>query len=665
MGREKSRLAGAKRWAIGIGAVCALTAATAVTLAVHARTARAERAEALARVHSLLEGDDADGALAVLREFDGSVPRHSAEGYKWRAARIDALTRAKRVPELVDAFGDEPDVFTNHEEASLLVARAFVTTDSASRLRSIRDAWRGRETMHSAWLALDSDWLARDGRPEEARELLESTRLDGRDDAARSLRLALLSLPNDPTRAWNDLGNAFSADSTNADVRSFRGQMLEAVGDRARARIEYVAALLAAPDNPLHRDRLAEFYRRGGQIRTALDTWRDGLHEGAPDFVWLKVAFWSRVAHPNLESFDPPPLDDEKLGPTARFIARLPPGTFWDAKRFDSVPESSSVISERQELYWLQVLQALADGDEERAVEVMRVGQFRAQSFDPVLEEVLVRVLSRRRHGISSSFVGSRPRNPLVTETGHRFLREVLETARASDLGVRTSELDPQTARVIDGDFAFVATFLAAGWIEAALTLEAGRPLPADAPVWFTYGLAQARRLVRTPREALEFLDDHGDSPECRLLQAELHIAVDEVEVGLDLLETLARSDSDVGYRAAWLLAIATLERGKPEAVPDIVASQPRLASQPVGKELLARAELLCGNDARAETIYASIDRKSIEAGAFLARRAFARSDWKQARKITLKLLSSYPDEVQLLAILEEIARREQQEAKR
>lgn len=62
---------------------------------------------------------------------------------------------------------------------------------------------------------------------------------------------------------------------------------------------------------------------------------------------------------------------------------------------------------------------------------------------------------------------------------------------------------------------------------------------------------------------------------------------------------------------------------------------------------------------AAAARYYAAADGDSLEAGVFLARLAFQRKDWAEARRLTEALVQRYPDELQLQANLEAVARAE------
>jgi hypothetical protein len=164
---------------------------------------------------------------------------------------------------------------------------------------------------------------------------------------------------------------------------------------------------------------------------------------------------------------------------------------------------------------------------------------------------------------------------------------------------------------------------------------------------------------VRGPREALEFATKQASDPLLELAIGELCIASGRADEGATRLASIARTDSDAGYRAAWILGLRELEAGSITAARDTVAANPRLAASVTGREMLARATLLEGREDEAARLYEALGAESMEAQAYLARRAYARRDWSEARSRTEALVLAYPDELRLRANLEEIRLRE------
>lgn len=91
-----------------------------------------------------------------------------------------------------------------------------------------------------------------------------------------------------------------------------------------------------------------------------------------------------------------------------------------------------------------------------------------------------------------------------------------------------------------------------------------------------------------------------------------------------------------------------------------IIAGQAELKESLVGKELLARGAMLAGEYDAAERIYGEIERDSLEAKAYFARKAFGSEDWNRARKLTEELIEEMPDSIVLHENLAAIAAAEQ-----
>ena len=121
----------------------------------------------------------------------------------------------------------------------------------------------------------------------------------------------------------------------------------------------------------------------------------------------------------------------------------------------------------------------------------------------------------------------------------------------------------------------------------------------------------------------------------------------------------LAKMDGTIGYRAAWLLALRSLELGEWDGARAWIAGQRDLAKSVGGRELAARAALMSGNEADAAKLYADLGGESLEAGMFLARQAFAAKQWSDARDLTEQLLARFPGELELRGNLEKIAQAE------
>jgi hypothetical protein len=206
--------------------------------------------QAFSRATLLVRGGTPLDALACIDEEPRSDIRLA-----WSKLEFEAIVAARHIPRLISAYGRDRKRVMEHEEASLLAARAFLAARQKEDFSRIRDAWRGREARPELWLALDSDVLCFDGKPREAEKLLRSRSFDGEAEATRLIRLGLLAANRNLQEAWSLLDRAFDLAPANPEIRSFRAQILEAINKPAQARVEYVAAHVADPKNPCQRRR--------------------------------------------------------------------------------------------------------------------------------------------------------------------------------------------------------------------------------------------------------------------------------------------------------------------------------------------------------------------------------------------------------------------------
>lgn len=641
-----------RRTLILIGSALAVVATVAATAIPMWRTQVAVRHDdrLLAVVtRSLSERRPAE-ALALINRRTPLAKETPERTARWTKAEVEAAASSVQLARLAAIYQRNPAPVLADENASLLLARAYVHSRDAAGYSALRDAWKPRTTHPDGWFALEVDHLLVTGQPDEARQLLESTKLDGTADIVRLTRLALLNANGDLKQSWNRLAEAVQLDPRNADVRLFRGQILERIGKLPLARVEYVAAHLADAANPWHADQLAEFYRRQGNTAAAIEVWQKALAATPVDYLWLKQWFWSRVAVPG--SAKAPALPENgTLAGFGKALASLPAEEFWK-------PEWSSAETRlganRQEAFWLQLLDALRRRDEATALQLLAFRKERAQSWAPELESALWRILSYRAGG--SLTPAELPLTTNVAADQHQFFTQLTAAAKGAPDAIPT-DFD----RLLKSDEAFATAFICAGWLRAGLDLRPDAPLAADLPTWLGYTDTQALRYVRGAAPALAFARQLPHTPELDVLVAELEIATGQTDEARALLATNATQPGAAGFRAAWLLTLAQIGNKEFDLAEKTLSAQPELAASPTGQELRARIAYLRGDSAKAAELYQSIVVNSSEARAFLARRAFAAKDWPTARRLTTELIELMPDQMQLRENLAAIARAEQQ----
>ena len=587
---------------------------------------------------------DARGAI---RAFWSTFGREltSEEALHWRKLDVRISEKTGDLARLVWLEQQSPELVREMESVSLMLIRTFNAsgqTDDATRLRA---DWRGRELHPSLWLALDVDQHLARGERDEALALLHSVEFDGPADVGRRLRLAFLAA--NPTEAWTELTAAVQADPRNPDARSFRAQLLERAGAIEDARIEFVAALVAAPEDPVRRDQLAEFYRRHGSPGLALQTWRDGVAPSAPDFFWVRVLFWERLWQTSGDALIAPPTGS--LTHLINGLSDLPLGVFWN----DGVipdPAALRLAETRPEVSWLRLLELLRTGKEREAQLAIDRFTSSADALAPLPLAVIRSVLRWRIQELAPIY-GEMPVAPpgVVAHT-------LIDEFRAWP----ADGLSAETNALVKGPHVWTAVMLGLGWSEAALAMNDPDGLVADpaVPDWVHYGVAMALRQNRGGEIALEYLAAAPKVPMLQLLAGEIRWSggASAEESGLADLATLP---GGVGYRAAWLLTLRALELEQWSEAKRWATGQAELAQSISGRELLARTALLSGQEEEAVRLYTALGVDSLEAGMFLARRAFAAGNWVEARTLTEDLLVRFPGELELRGNLEAIAQAE------
>jgi len=560
-------------------------------------------------------------------------------------ARLDSLYHFHRDRVLAD------------EEACLMLARVAMHLGDTNRVEELAGSWRDRTASPHLWLNFEADRLLLAGRPEAAIELLSSQQFEGAKDCGRLVRLAMLKANDDFEAAWNLLADAYEHNPTNAEVRLYRGQILERLNRPRFARVEFEAAHFANTNNPIYRDALAEFYRRQGNRLGALDVWAQDLDEDTPGFIWTKALFWNRV----LRGAPLPPYSvTNRADPFFafnRYLSRIPTNQFWDEISFELIPDHAAIQRRQPEAFWLAVLEALREKRFETALDRLRNNPFGTNVWSPDLYASLSRVLYFRKRQDLNPPEWELPR--LTDTNAHSFLLQLDSAARRQRALGRLYRLPEELREVLESDDAPALALLASGWFRAGLDLLRTQTWPRETPAWIPYTITQARRIAEGPQSALDFALKQPPTTELRLLIGELRIAVGQVEEGMRTLAGLAAHDSDFGYRAAWLLANLRLSQDQYADATAAVRAQPRLLNSTPGQELLARIALAQQQTNAATRIYEGIVTNSIEAKAFLARLAFANSNYARARELTEALQFELPDVMRLRANLEAIDRAE------
>ncbi|WP_269539116.1 tetratricopeptide repeat protein [Cerasicoccus fimbriatus] len=527
------------------------------------------------------------------------------------------------------------------ETEALVLARAAIHERDTRIYDAIVERWQGNAAQHAAWIFLETDALIVAGKITEARELLEQHSFSGRQESNRLLRLSVLST-NEPRETLRLIDESVRAMPDNPDALSFRGQVFESLGQYQAARADYVRAVALDNDSPLFWDQLAEFYRRREQYNFAVQSWLDGFAKtGVPEF-WVKAWFWRRVS-----GLGPALPAAPQTGPFTeytQYLAALPESTWWDAETFSALPYASRIQQQRQETFWLRLLQTLQDDAHTEALMLLRADPFANRSWAPDLKLALMTILLWQADE-------PLPATPLNTdETDHQFYRSLATLAQTT--------ASPELEKVLAGTSAYAAAFLAEGWLATAIDFDERQ---AGQPAWFDYGQAQARRQIESVDAAIARLDKSSDHAETQLLLADLLWLQQRPEEATAIWKKYQATPGAVGQRASTLLAVQAATANQWDDVADVAAANPEWAASTFGAEMRARLALAKGDLNAAREIYASIADASMDAKLFLARLAYQDKNWTRARELTQALIKENPDEPAFYQNLQAIAQAEAQ----
>ncbi len=635
--------------------ICAAIGGTVCYLAYEAQN-RQENVD-YREVVALLSAKKTDEALDILKPYSKDLSVTPPQGLDWLPLFIEAYQQADNATELVALYLSYPRGFDSNEEATLKVAAALLSQKKVDDFYRLASSWQNRLTKEADWFVLDADALLVEGRINEALKLLQSRVFDGTEDSGRLIRLALIHAKDNLAESWNILGEALEKDPTNADVTTYRAQILEAIQKPTLARIEYLSAIQKDPRNPSLIYQLGEFYRRNGHYELALNAWSQGLDLPHSEELWLATLFWSKMTSPMKSQPAATPPKNSALSPLITYLHQLPADHFWNDVAFDALPEAATYLKTRQETFWLRLANALAQSDEAHAAELLDFNTFHNTSWSPQLQLALQQILAYRRYGILHIDEVSPPNqdNSLAEEDSatrswppHQLFRTLQTLAQKTPAGLPAQDVPLDIQALLNSRLAFPAAFLASGWLEAALTFPVPRVVPEDFPGWVSFAYTQAIRYGRSPLEALNFATRQTPNQPLTLLTGELMISTGSPDAGIEQLKPLTGNYNEIGVRAAWLISQVNLDRKDFQAAQDTVMQHPMLSRHVVGKETLARIALQQGDIAQADTLYGKIEKESLEARFYLARRALSEKKWDLARRLTEQLVIEYPDNQQL-----------------
>lgn len=586
----------------------------------------------------LREGKPAESLAAL----DQAKP-DAASRPAWDELEVKAAAAALKLDRLLAIHDSRPERILADEDAARLVYRALAARGDAAKAQGILDSWQAKTSQPATWTLAEADVHIGNGQGAKALKLLQEARDWPRaDEVQRLSRLAILRAPDNLDAAWELLGKACALDPENADVRSFRAQILEARGLTGEARVEYVAALAAEPGSALRRDQLATFYIRQGAFDHAIPTWLETAPGRQTGFMEFKGRFWARVVSPAAAAKATPAgdgdgawrkaLDAMELAPPGKWMAPVPGGL-------------APALMQHGEIWWLALLDGLQSGDEAGVANALAAPPAKSAGIAPDLIPALRTVLALRAKRPLQGILWPVPAKHQSRPEFFVRLERLCQASRSGgDLpeaaAVETLARHPAAPAYV---------FAAGGWREAALRLHDWTAAP-DTPDDMLYTMTLCLKLNRGPQVAAGFLKDRPGAL-FQGLAGELLIASGQAAEGLKRLRAAAPDNSDAGRRAGWLLCLAHLEQRDFPAVQAVLTTTPGLAESSQGYEIAAKLALATGKAAEATALYRkAADAGSAEGLTWLLRESVQAGDAGAARELSNKLRALLPDQLQTRA---------------
>lgn len=618
---------------------------------------------------ALIEAHQTQKALELLKNHVTNIDIYTDTGKAWLSLLISAYADTEDADALLFLYERFPSAFDQHEYAALQVANALLKKKQLSDYAQLKARWQGKEKDPVRWFFLDSEAHSLQGNHTEAANQLTSQSFTGKDETDRLVRLALLHIVEDPKLSWNYLSEASIKDPDNADLNTFKANLLSSIGKNQMALTEYIQAVQKNPHNPYLREQLADAYIKNGNYASAMEVLEDSMFTPSTDSTWLKALFWGLMTQPLKGSWKAEDIPQGPLAPLVSYIFNLPKNVYWNTGSFEKTPGMTGYFKTRQETFWLRLIETLKKGNENEAEALLAQNPFHTTSWEPSIENALKATLAYRKNRLGKGEdtlpvpkaqraheILSKGDVDLAMQQSMQQFRDTLQKlyqVKYQNLNIAaiTQDID----QLLLSKEAFAAIFLAYNWQEAALQLHKLHIIAPTFPDWVVYYLTQAMHKNRDSKIALQFASPQKSTPETSLLIADLALSLGLSKTAQEELSTLYKRNDKIGYLAAQQLSQLYLKQNNTQAAKESIMSQPLLSEDVRGKEMLARIAILEGHTEAAVSLYASIEGESPEAKSFLVRKAYAEKNWKKAKQLTEELLALHPESQQLQENLQKI----------
>ncbi|MGZ0655025.1 hypothetical protein ACWPKS_05405 [Coraliomargarita sp. W4R72] len=570
---------------------------------------------------------------------------------KWPPLMVQAAIDCNAYSQLESLVAKYPGVLMQNESAALWWMRVQMHLDAPEPVEQLKAHWpESKRAYPDRWRLLEADTLIREGENTRALESLNSWQGVGNDEVNRQVRIALLA-GDDRASIIAALNAAYVAMPRSPELRGISAEFSERMGDLTIARRNYVAAFLLEPENPLYGHLLAKFYLRSSALPQAIQTWRDSYEASGDQRAWWNVWFWERVTRPRGEVLTP--AVGEWWGAITQMLAETNDDAFLSSEFLADYIRPPAILTNSEAYYWLWTLELIREKDEAAALEVLRNMPKERVSVAPELQACLSALLEWRVEGTWPRGIAFNA-GPRV----HRWLR-FLEDYRPNNAPDASEPLSTMES-FLASDYAVGSLLLANGWFAAADRLLSS-PVPESlykgeaALNWLPFADTKTQASLHGSAAGLARSQAYADDPAVQGLTGELLLLDGQTEAGLAQLNRAIETSGPVGYRAAYLAALAALEQHDWEHLQGIFTQRPDLAQSVPGRELQARTALAQDQSDTAARIYASLGAESMEGCVYRYQTAIKGEDYAAARAALEMLLNLAPNEPKFREWLNEL----------
>lgn len=604
--------------------------------------------------YQMVEAGDAAEALELLNTHF-SPKQAGPIQQKWPSLMVQAAIECHAYSQLESLVATYPGVLMENESAALWWMRAQMHLQAPEPAEKLKAQWpESIRKQPNRWRLLEADELARAGEGTLALDSLNSWQGVGNDEVNRQLRIALLA-GGDSAAIIEALNAAYLAMPRSAELRAISAEFLERMGDPIQARRNYVAAFLLDSENPLYGHLLAKFYLRLNALPQAIQTWRDCYEYSGDPRAWWQVWFWERVTRSRGEALEP--VVGEWWGALPPLLAETPADAFLSAEFLSGHTRPPAILTNSEAYYWLWTLELIRETDEVAALGVLRSMHKEPVPVAPELQACLTALLEWRVEGTWPRGMAFNA-GPQV----HRWLR-FLEDYRPKDAPDTETPLSTIES-FLASDYAIGSLLMANGWMSAADRLLPG-PIPESLYEgetllnWLPFADTKTQTALYGSAIGLQRSEAYPNDPAVQGLAGELLLLEGQTETGIAQLNRVLATPGAIGYRAAYIAALAALEQQKWEDLDAVFRQRKDLKTSVAGQELQARAALAKGQTAVAEAIYTSLGAESVEGCVFRYRTAIRNEAYAEARELLTTLVNVAPNEPKFRQLLNELNTRD------